>query len=71
MSLYNNSFQSLEDNTFGILNNISDPILIFHEEKIVFSNKPAAELFEYDQSDYMLTLKLSDITSQYEKRTDM
>jgi len=53
-----------------ILNNISDPVLIFDEGIIVFANDEASDLFGYSSSNEMVNLKLGEITSIYEKKNE-
>ena len=69
MSLQVDYFNGKVDNGFKLLENICDPILIFEEGVIVFANKKAADLFEYDFQNDMLNLKLVDITSEFEKKS--
>lgn len=56
------------EGSLEILNNIEDPVIIFDDGVIVFVNEKAVELFEYRSTDEMVMLKLSEITSIYEKK---
>ncbi len=70
VSLNENSKLMVTTDSFGILNNISDPVILFYEGKISFANEQACELFEYDSSKEMMGLNLSSITSEFEKKSE-
>ncbi len=70
MYIVNRSNETIFDPRLEILNNIGDPVIVFDEDIIVFANGEAVNLFGYYNSSEMVDLKLSQITSKYEKKKE-
>ncbi len=68
------STESLQDALYDprleIINNIGDPVIVFDEDIIVFANAEAVNLFGFQDALEMVDLKLSAITSKYEKKKE-